>query len=367
MEPFKNLISEKTAYLLSQNIKRHYKSFNEKEFNKNIKQELAPLELKDRVKFLSKKLHDYLPDDFKEAAPILLGVVNDQEKQSTLSGFDVWPLTEYVASYGLDQFEISMNLLKEMTKIFTSEFAVRSFFIKHQDHTLKMFKKWIKDENEHVRRLVSEGSRPLLPWGQKLPGLIEEPNLTMELLEKLKNDKSLYVRKSVANHLNDHSKNHPDLVVKTLEVWKKEDPNNKNIEWIIRHASRTLVKKAHPKALALHGVTNAKIKVSKIKLKKTAIELNESLMVTIRIENTSKKDAFVIIDSDIDFLKANGSHLTKCFKGKKITLRSQEARVLEIKIPIKKVTTRKYYEGTHYVSLKINGKNEKRIQFFLKC
>ncbi len=345
MEPFKNQINEKTALIISKNIKRHFLDFDENFFKKNVQSELEPLELKDRVRFLANKLHQFLPRDFKKTAKILAGAV---DRDTNLSGFNVWPLTEYISIYGLDHLDESMLVLKEMTKVFTSEFAVRAFFIKDQEKALKFFKKWMNDEDEHVRRLVSEGSRPLLPWGQKLPGFITAPQLTLELLEHLKNDESLYVRKSVANHLNDHSKNHPDLVVKTLQSWQKKAPKDKNIDWIIRHASRTLVKKAHPKALALHGVSEAKIKLVKSQLKKSTIKLNESLEFEIVIQNLSQSKALVIIDIDIALLKSNQTHSDKCFKGKKINLEAREKKSLSLRIPFKKVTTRTYYSGVQY-------------------
>ncbi|NOT78702.1 MAG: DNA alkylation repair protein [Bacteriovoracaceae bacterium] len=364
MEPFKNKINIDTARQISQNIKRHYPEFNDTLFHKNINSELTDLELKDRIRFLAKKLHLFLPTDFKISAKILKKAVGDH---STLSGFNVWPLTEYISNYGEDELDLSLEVLKEMTKVFTSEFAVRAFFIKNPNRTLKIFKHWAQDENEHVRRLVSEGSRPLLPWGQKISEFVNSPKLTIELLELLKNDESLYVRKSVANHLNDHSKNHPDLVVKTLQSWKKSDPKNKNIEWIIRHASRTLVKKAHPKALELHGVSSKKINVLSLKLKKNQIKINESLEISVTIQNKSKAKSLVILDVDLHLLKANNSHNIKCFKGKKVSLDAEEKILVILKVPLKKVTTRTYYSGVQYLSCKINGISTPKKSFKLDC
>lgn len=364
MEPFKNKINDDTVKQISKNIKRHYLEFNETLYCKNINSELSDLELKDRIKFLSKKLHAFLPKDFKLAAKILKKAVGPS---STLSGFNVWPLTEYISTYGEDELDLSLEVLKEMTKVFTSEFAVRVFFIKNPKRTLGIFKEWARDENEHVRRLVSEGSRPLLPWGQKISEFVKSPQLTLDLLELVKNDESLYVRKSVANHLNDHSKNHPDLVIKTLQNWKKADPKNKNIEWIIRHASRTLVKKAHPKALALHGVSNKKIDVLSLKLKTNHIKINECLEISVTILNKSKTKSLVILDVDLHLLKANNSYNVKCFKGKKVSLNPDEKKLVLLKIPLKKVTTRTYYSGIQYLSCKVNGTSTPKKLFKLDC
>lgn len=364
MEPFKNKINDDSVRLISKNIIRHYPEFNETLFCKNINSELSDLELKDRIKFLAKKLHLFLPKDFKLAAKILKKAVGTH---STLSGFNVWPLTEYISTYGEDELDLSLEVLKEMTKVFTSEFAVRVFLIKNPKRTIGIFKQWARDENEHVRRLVSEGARPLLPWGQKITEFVLFPQLTLDLLEMLKNDESMYVRKSVANHLNDHSKNHPDLVLNTLKAWRKSDPKNKNIEWIIRHASRTLVKKAHPKALELHGASSKKIDVLSLKIKNTHIKINECLEISVTIQNKSKTKSLVILDVDLHLLKANKSHNVKCFKGKKVSLNTEEKKLVLLKIPLKKVTTRTYYSGIQYVSCKINGTSTPRKSFKLDC
>lgn len=364
MEPFKNKINDDSVRQISINIKRHYPEFNGTLFCKNINSELSDLELKDRIKFLAKKMYIYLPKDFKLAAIILKKAVGPN---STLSGFNVWPLTEYISTYGEDEIDLSLEVLKEMTKVFTSEFAVRVFFIKNPKRILGIFKEWARDENEHVRRLVSEGSRPLLPWGQKISEFVKSPQHTLDLLELLKNDESLYVRKSVANHLNDHSKNHPDLVVKTLTRWKKAHPKNKNIEWIIRHATRTLVKKAHPKALELHGVISKKIDILSLKLKNNHIKLNESLEISIFIKNKSKTKTQVIVDVDLHLLKANNTYNIKCFKGKKVSLNPDEKKLVVLKIPLKKVTTRTYYRGIQYLSCKVNGKSTPKKLFKLDC
>lgn len=214
MEPFKNMINEQVAQQTAKAIARNYPDFNQKNFLKGMGEALAHLELKDRVIFQANRLRDFLPADIKKSLKILKGAIKQNEKDAIgLSGFSIWPLTEYVARFGLDEFDLSMEVLKEMTKVFTSEWAVRAFFIHDEKRALKFFKSWVNDKNEHVRRLVSEGSRPLLPWGQKLHSFVKDPMLSWDLLEQLKNDESEYVRKSVANHVNDHSKNHPDILV----------------------------------------------------------------------------------------------------------------------------------------------------------
>lgn len=366
MEPFKNMINDKVAKQMAQAIARNYLSFDQKSFLKNITKELEPLELKGRVIFLATKLKELLPEDQRKALLILKGAIKQNDGDSVgLSGFSVWPFTEYVARFGLPEFDLSMKVLKEMTKVFTAEFAVRSFFLSDEKRVLEHFKEWVKDENEHVRRLVSEGARPLLPWGQKLPHFVKDPTITWELLEILKNDSAEYVRKSVANHLNDHTKNHPDFVVKKLLEWQKEAKDNKDLDWLIRHASRTLIKKGHAKAFLLHGVEAGKIEVVSQKILTKKVKLGEALEVEVCIVNRTKKSLKVILDNEISLLKANGSHNIKCFKGKSVILNGGQESKVTLRIPLKPVTTRTYYNGKHYWNIKVNGISQERLPFNL--
>ena len=366
MEPFKNMINENVAKQTVLAIVRNYPEFDKKAFLKNIENELAPLELKDRVIYIAEKLNKFLPENLKKTLAILKGAIQQNGKDHVgLSGFAVWPLTEYISRYGLTEFDQSMNVLKEMTKVFTAEFAVRNFFINDEKRTLKIFTSWVDDKNEHVRRLVSEGSRPLLPWGQKLPGFVKNPNATWELLEILKNDESEYVRKSVANHLNDHSKNHPDLVVKKLLEWQKSKDFDKNLDWVIRHASRTLIKKGHPKAFLLHGVEAGKIEVISQKILTKKVELGSVLQVEVEFKNKSSKKLKIILDHEIHLLRANNKHNIKCFKGKSIELKPNEQSKLSFNIPLRPVTTRTYYSGKHFWNIKVNGISEDKLSFTL--
>lgn len=366
MEPFKNLFNQKSAELIADAIKRNHSSFDKKAFLKNIDKELSPLELKERVHFLAEKLYAFLPKDVETSIPLLIGALKqDAHDVKGVSGMTVWPLTHYISLYGLDHFDLSLNALKEMTKQFTSEFAIRPFFIKDQKRVLNQFSEWIDDESEHVRRWVSEGSRPLLPWGMKLNDVARDPDLTWMFLEKLKNDPSAYVRKSVANHINDHSKNHPDYVIEKLLGWHKSKNKTVEMSWIIKHASRTLIKKGHKRAFLLHGVKTSKIKVVEQKILTKKITLGESLKVSVTLVNETSTKTQVIIDHEIHFLKANGKHSVKVFKGKKIVLNSGERQKLELSIPLKAVTTRVYYAGKQCWNVLVNGVSEKDIPFKL--
>lgn len=357
MEPFKNLLGHKAAGKIAEALSHAHPQFSKSVFLKHIEKDLAPLELKQRMELLTHRLSLQLgrsPENFSYLIKALK--TNSQDKLG-LSGFLVWPLTHYVSLYGLEHIDESMLALKEMTKVFTAEFAVRPFFLKHEEKMIKIFHEWAMDENEHVRRLVSEGSRPFLPWGQKLPQFAKEPNLTWPLLEKLKNDSSKYVQKSVANHMNDISKNHANWLTKKLKNW----PN----DWVVKHALRTLIKQGHPSALSLIGVSRSRPKIKQIKLVTNKIKLGQKLKLELKIHNPLKKKIKVIVDIEIHFLKKNGQLSPKVFKGKIFELIAGEQKFIQLVLPLKKVTTRKYYAGQQAVQLMINGQREKKILFSL--
>ncbi len=367
MEPFKNMIGTQVAEQTAKAILRTDPSFPKDQFLKNIKKELEPLELKARVKVISQRLDECLKHNKKKNLKILTLALKQSEDDSIgLSGFAAWPVTDYVATYGIEEFDASMEALKAMTKVFTAEFAVRDFFIKDQKKTLEYFNKWVEDESEHVRRLVSEGSRPLLPWGQKLHRFVEDPKHTWHLLEKLKNDESLYVRKSVANHLNDHSKNHPDFVIDKLTAWSQQKKISKELDWVIKHATRTLIKKGHSRAFKLHGVDAHLVEVKAQKLLTKKIKLGESLKVEVVLVNNSKKAQKFILDHEVHLLKANNKHNVKCFKGIKLEIKAQEKKTFTLSVPLKAVTTRTYYSGKHFWNSKLNGVSLDKLAFTLE-
>lgn len=367
MEPFKNLMNEIAARKIADAITRAHPSFDSKGFLKGIEAELEPLELKERMHAIKTRLIAELPEDPALSIPILIGALKQNEEDGIgVCEFVTWPLTQFVAERGLAHFELSMNALHQMTQVFTAEFAIRPFLIHHEEKTLKQLESWTRDPNEHVRRLVSEGSRPLLPWGEQIPAFVKDPAKTWPLLEALRNDPAKYVQKSVANHVNDHSKNHGDWVVTQLTRWHEEKDAPGSLHWIIRHATRTLVKQGHPGALALHGIQANCFKLSEVEVLTSKLKLGEKFEVRFRIKNESDEKATALIDHEIHFLKANGKTSPKVFKGTRFDLESGESRLVHAKIPLKLVTTRRYYAGTQGWALLINGERQKQQEFELK-
>lgn len=361
---FKNMINEAVVRKISAAIVLQYPAFPSKKFIK-LTTGLAPLEMKARVLLITENLKSSLPDDYLAALNIL---VSSMEK-SELSGFELWPYSEYISQFGLGHFDDSMKAMYKLTQKFTAEFAVRPFLLQNHKKVLKYFEKWTSDKNVHIRRWVSEGSRPLLPWGQRIPLFVMDPTHTLLLLDKLKFDEELYVRKSVANHLNDISKNHPQVVIDILRLWGKDLPqkHEDKYSWIKRHALRTMIKKGHPGALKLMGVEGkADVVVKDFKLNKKQFKLHDVLSFDLQIESTSSKKQKLIIDYSIDFMKANGKKGKKVFKLKTLEIGPLEELSINKNHSLKPITTMKFYAGTHHLYLHVNGIILNEISFLLK-
>lgn len=317
---------------------------------------LEPLELKQRVCLVREGLRARLPIEFPSAVAILLGSL----KHKNLTGFDLWPYTEFVQTYGLEHFDESMNALRELTKLFTAEFAVRPFLRLYPERTLLRLSEWANDKDIHVRRLVSEGTRPRLPWGERLGHFIKNPALTLVLLEQLKHDPELYVRKSVANHLNDIAKDHPELVVKTLKRWlaRSTDADQlKRIQWIRGRSLRTLIKQGHPGALGLMGFrTDAKIRLKGLTLNKKKYRIRETLEFQFELVSRSRKEQKLVVDYVIHHVRGNKGRTPKVFKLKNVTLMPGESLRITKKHSLKPITTRRYYSGKHLLEIQVNGK-----------
>lgn len=361
---FKNKINEVVVRKLARSLAKQTPHFDSKKFLTLLK-DLPQLELKARVRLIALYLKETLHLNFPEAITVLLTVMEEDD----LQGFDLWPISEFISDNGLDHFDESMQAMYQLTQRFTSEFAVRPFLMKNHKKVLKYFNKWTMDKNVHVRRWVSEGTRPLLPWGQKLSLFIEDPTLSLNLLEKLKDDEELYVRKSVANHLNDIAKNHPQVVLDTLKRWQKEAPSDSldKINWITRHALRTLIKRGDSRALQLMGVRNkVDVEITRLKLAKKRYELHDQLEFSFLVKSNSAMREKLIIDYAIDFVKASGKQGKKVFKLKTLEIEAGEEVMLKKKHSLKPITTMKYYSGTHHLMIQVNGEMMGQISFYLE-
>lgn len=360
-EPFKNLFNEKVIRGMAAHLKNSWPEFNEKGFIQFSMHNLEGLELKQRSEQIKQALIQYLPDDYPSAAAIMLASLGTELQDDLSQGIDehgiagwgIMPMVDYVGQQGLGYFEISMNLFKEMTKRSSSEFGIRYFLIAEQKKTLATLKKWATDENHHVRRLASEGSRPRLPWAMRLPDFINNPEPVITLLELLKNDEKEYVRRSVANSLNDIAKDHPDRVAEIAEQWMINA--DKEREKLVRHACRTLLKKGHKKALSALGYQSPKIKNSCIEIHTAKVEFGGFLQFSLSLDSSSKELQAVMIDYIIHHQKANGTTSPKVFKWKTTTLATNKPLNAIKNHPMKMITTRSYYPGKHTLEVVVNG------------
>ena len=354
---------ERTAESLARTVP----GFPKKDFTTDAEAGLEALELKERVRHIIGVLHVYLPDDFNAAADILIRLRSNWipgEPDDSLGGFAAWPIIDYVGEYGLGHPDKALDVLKELTPLFSAEFAIRPFISQHFDLTFQRLEKWCPDPDEHVRRLVSEGSRPRLPWGTQLPQFIDDPAPVLHLLEKLRDDESEYVRRSVANNLNDISKDHPDTVIALCRRWQKVPSPGRT--WIIRHATRTLVKAGHPDVFGLLGYTeNPQVKLLGLKLESDHINLGDTLSFKAKLQSTSPKPQSIIIDYAVHHMKANGKTSPKVFKLQTLKIAPGETVGITKRHAIKPVTTRKYHPGEHAIEILVNGKTFGQANFTL--
>ena len=363
-EPFKNLFNAQLIESLAAHLKRVHAPFDEQGFIAHALEGLEGMELKERASHLTDGLEHFLPDDFEDAVSILIDSLdpdteapldaNDSVSSTAgVRGWAIMSLADYVARHGQNHVALSLDALKEMTSRFSSEFAIRPFLLNHPDQTLDAMGTWLMDDNAHIRRLVSEGTRPRLPWGVQLKPFIEDPAPVLDLLDALKDDPSEYVRRSVANNLNDISKDNPEIAADTARAWMVEADQNR--ERLVKHALRTLIKAGHPGALKALGYAKPKINVESFRVTTPNVQLGGAVEFLLTLSSKAKRTQPLIIDYAIHHVRANGKTSAKVFKWKNVELKTGADLTASKRHTIKPVTTRKYYSGTHKVEVLVNG------------
>jgi 3-methyladenine DNA glycosylase AlkC len=264
-------------------------------------------------------------------------------------------LTSYVEQFGLDDFEVSVEALKELTKYGSSEFAIRPFIIKYQDRMLPILHTWAEDANEHVRRLAAEGSRPRGVWTQHITAFRKDPRPVIKLLDRLKADQSLYVRKAVANNLNDISKDHPDLVIETAIRWKKS--GNEHTDWIVKHACRTLIKSGDQRVFPILGFDRQpKLKVAEFSVTPQKIKIGGAARLECRLKSTAKESQKLVIDYKVHFARSGGRAAAKVFKWTEKALPASGELNLATRHKFVDGSTRTHHAGKHTIQLLVNGR-----------
>lgn len=367
-EPLTQFFGPDVPRRIADQIRAVHAAFPRARFLRNALQGYEPLNLMARGRKIARALHDSLPRHFPEAIPILLASLESappkQDGDRGMAPFFYLPHTLYVAEYGLDHFGLSMQAQYELTQRFTAEFSIRPFLERYPEATLAQLKVWAIDPSPDVRRLVSEGTRPRLPWAPRLRAFQRDPRPVLALLELLKDDSELYVRRSVANNLNDIGKDHPALLAATAQAWLRGASEERH--WIIRHALRSAVKRGEPGALRVLGAGRpAQVLVRKRVVSPKMVTLGNSVAIGVDLINSSPTAQHVIADFQIHFVKANGKAAPKVFKLKTLNL-TPGARVrLRKTVSLKSMTTRRHHPGKHRVELLLNGRAQSLGQFDL--
>lgn len=347
--------------------------FSEQKFRVRALKELDNLELKDRVRHLATCLTEAWDLPFTTLAPLLTQAI----QQSDLSGFSLWPIAELVSTVGTAAPKHAFPVLTEITRKFTSEFAIRSFLTAHPDITYKQMQRWAQSDNEHDRRLASEGSRPRLPWGTALQSAKKDPSPGIRLLDLLIDDESKYVQTSVANHLNDISKDHPELAVTIAHRWLSTKHNalratktRSNRDWIVRHGLRHLVKQGHAGALQIFGLSpNHSIQWKTIRIQRAQLTPGDTLefaaSFALRPRSKTGKQ-LVVIDYILGYVNARGQRSEKIYKGVKRAIQPGITEIFSKKHVLRPISTRTFYAGTHTLCIQVNGQKSPPVEWKLR-
>lgn len=336
-------------------VHKVYKEFDPEQFTACI---LSPpwdeLQLKARIHRIAEKLGEYLPKPFEDALQILFSI------NESCVGFPYLFLPDFVATYGRQEkhFELSMNALERFTQQSSSEFAIRPFLLIEPERVMEYMLKWSLHENEHVRRFSSEGCRPRLPWGISLPMFKSDPSPIFKVLENLRADPSLYVRKSVANNLNDITKDNAEAVLELAQKWIGYSSET---DWILRQGCRTLIRKANPTALALFGYTdfsdeNPLFKNATLTINPDELQIGDRCELNYSLDIIWNTPAHIRLEYGIDFIKSNGSSSRKLFLLSDKNVSSGKHLSGTHTHSFAHLTTRKHYPGIHRITLLVNGK-----------
>lgn len=356
-EPLKFFFDAQLVERLGKTLHQAHPAFPLATFVREARQGLEEHELIGRAQHIRQAMHRALPSDYPQAVDILIRSLGEERETDRVGGMSVFfylPHTMYVSEHGLEHFEESMRAQHALTRRFTAEYSIRPFIERHPARTMARLREWTKDPNVHVRRLVSEGTRPRLPWASRLRAFQKDPTPVLALLELLKDDPELYVRRSVANNLNDIGKDHPEVLVKVAKAWMKNATPER--EWVVRHALRFAIKLGEPSALEVLGAS----KPTGIEVRPTGIpkraKLGGAMDLRFVVANRSKKSQSLVVDLAVHFMKARGeAPQPKVFKVRELTLAAGQEEEVGKKVSLAQLSTRRHYPGLHRIEARING------------
>ena len=363
-EPFKNLLNADRVRQAAVHLQRTTPGFDAAHFKRLASDGLEALEMKARAMHICAALEATLPGDFNTAARALTAALAPAETgarlalldgmPSGLRGWILWPVGEYIARHGQHNPEVALQALHALTQRFTAEFAIRPFIVQHPALAFATLQRWVSDDSPQVRRLVSEGSRPRLPWGLQLKDLIADPSPALPLLLALQDDTSETVRRSVANHLNDIAKDHPQLVTQWLHEHLPGASSPRRA--LLRHASRTLIKAGDAQVLKAWGLGGTFKGTATLTVAPARVALGGEVTLALQLQSSARRTQTLVIDYLVHHVKADGGTSPKVFKGWQIELPPGAQFTLKKRHSLRPITTRRYHAGEHGVAVQINGR-----------
>lgn len=370
-EPFKNKFNANLVRALADAIAANYNGFSHAEFVEDCLNNIDVLELKQRASQIQSALKSHLPTSVQATFELLQKVIapaseteeiNFELGDDGLRGWIMMPIADFAAQISVNEdFHAGLAMQRELTKRFSSEFSIRVFLQARQEETLAVMSQWTQDSNVHVRRLASEGCRPRLPWGMQLKSLVKDPAPLFPILAQLLSDPSEYVRRSVANNLNDISKDHPEYLLDFVE--KHYNPDEPQLVRLFKHACRGLIKQGNKRALKLFGVVEFKGEIVDFSVDAPQVLFGDSLNMCLILQTDTEQK--LIVDYVVYHKKANGKLAPKVFKWSSCNIKSDKTLTLTKSHAFKEITTRKYYDGEHKIAVVINGEEYPALTFFL--
>ncbi len=358
-DPLKTFFSPALVRRLAGDLVRVEPRFPVRAFVREASQGLDELELLDRGKHIAAVMARHLPAAYPAAIDVIVRSLGPEHAGDELLGvgmapFFYLPHTIFVAERGLEHFELSMQAQHELTRRFSAESSIRPYIAKDPERTFAVLRAWTRDDNPHVRRLVSEGTRLRLPWAMRVTWLDRNPARVLELLDLLKDDPTTLVRRSVANNLNDLGKVHPALLIATCTAWL--DGASAERRALVEHALRSAVKRGEPGALALLGFgKQPALAVEDVVFQPARVAIGGQVAIRFALRSTARAAQELLIDLRVHFVKASGKSSPKVFKLKRLALAPRARVELSTRVSLAVHTTRKPRPGRHAVDVLVNG------------
>lgn len=364
----KDGLGHESVERLARNLTLGHPDFDARAFVADATRGLEALELKARVSHVAGAMARYLPKEFPLAIAGIRRAIADWDRgpaSDPLRGFASWPLFVYIEEQGLSHCELSIEALRDLTHLFTAEFAIRPFIEAYPRETMKEVAVWTRHSSDQVRRLASEGIRPRLPWAGRLPKFQTDPEPVLEILERLKDDDSEFVRRSVANCLADVAVDHPDRVIEVCRRWQSGASAERG--WIIRRATRNLIKSGHPGVWSLHGFTEGPLlRVDGLGVAPGRVALDQKFEIRFALRSESTRTQKLVVDFVVHHVKASGKTSTKVFKLRELRLAPGESVDFQKTHSFRKITTRTYYPGVHRIEIQVNGERYGQTELSLE-